>query len=100
MLLVISGERDLDNEVENDINNKKWRDAGAYSEDTGRFHLRVGEHSQIQSHFQLLKFNRMSQKTVLKSGEVIKKKKDMFKEIDSPTFAPSGISKKTELMST
>ena len=99
ILLVISGDRDFENEVENDTGNKKWRDAGAYNEDTGRFHLRVGEHTPIQAHFKLFKFNRMSQKTVLKSQGVIEKKKDMFREVDSPTFTPSGISQKTAKMS-
>ena len=47
VLLVISGDRDLESEVENDIDNKKWRNAGAYNEETGTFHLRAGEHSQI-----------------------------------------------------
>jgi hypothetical protein len=40
LLLVISGDRDIENEVVNDILNKKWSNAGVYDEETGLFYIR------------------------------------------------------------
>ena len=37
----------------------KWNQAGVYDEQTGLFYIREGEHVAIQSHFKLLKLNRM-----------------------------------------
>ena len=43
VLMVIGGQRDQANEVENDIDNRRWQDAGVYDEETGLFYLREGE---------------------------------------------------------
>ena len=57
--MIISGDRDIENEVVNDISNKKWQMAGVYDEETGQFYIREGEHVSIQNHFKLFKFNRL-----------------------------------------
>jgi len=44
---VISGERDADNEVENDVDSTKWYEAGVYDGETGLFYLRQGEYSPV-----------------------------------------------------
>ena len=66
-LLVISGERDAKNEVENDENNKSWINAGVYDQEDGLFYIRQGEHIPIQNHFELLRLNRLQQKRALKN---------------------------------
>ena len=67
ILLVISGQRDQQNEIPNDIQNKKWMTSGVYDKDTGLFFIREGEHAPIQQHFNLLKINRLQQKKALKN---------------------------------
>lgn len=47
VLLVISGQRDANFEVENDLQSKNWLKAGLYDEDTGLFYLRHGEHTSL-----------------------------------------------------
>jgi hypothetical protein len=37
--------------VENDVDNRRWQDAGIYDEETGLFYLREGESHPIQQHF-------------------------------------------------
>jgi len=66
-LLVISGERDIQTEVENVENNRSWINAGVYDQDSGLFYIRQGEHIPIQNHFDLLKLNRLQQKRALKN---------------------------------
>jgi hypothetical protein len=91
VLLVISGDRDIEAEVQNDVNNFKWKDAGVYDEETGLFYIREGEHTGIQKHFQLFKFNRMSKKTAVKQyTDKVKPK--------APTFKPH-VSQKTAKIS-
>ena len=57
--MVIGGQRDAANEVENDVDNRRWQDAGVYDEETGLFYLREGESIPIQNHFTVLKLNRL-----------------------------------------
>ncbi len=64
LLLVVSGQRDEANEVENGINNYKWSMAGVFDEE-GLFYLREGEHEPIQNHFKHLRLNRLQQKKAL-----------------------------------
>lgn len=42
--MVIYGQRDENFEVNNDISNTKWNEAGVYDEDLGLFYIRNGEH--------------------------------------------------------
>lgn len=60
--MIISGERDQENEVTNDEGNNKWTQAGVYDEETGLFFIREREHISIQNHFKILRSNRMAQK--------------------------------------
>jgi len=45
--LIISGERDRENEVQNEEGNTKWSQAGVYDEETGLFYIREKEHTSI-----------------------------------------------------
>jgi len=60
--MVIYGQRDENFEVENDISNTKWNEAGVYDEDSGLFYIRNGEHQYIQNHFKILRLNRLHQR--------------------------------------
>ena len=60
--MIIAGERDRENEVMNEGNNKRWDNAGIYDQETGFFYIREGEHFGIQKHFKPLRTNWMSQK--------------------------------------
>jgi hypothetical protein len=57
--MVISGQRDENLEVANDIRNNKWSSSGVYDEESGLFYLRQGEANAIMNHFRLLRLNRL-----------------------------------------
>jgi len=67
LLLIISGERDQESEVQNNEGNTKWGQAGVYDEETGLFYIREREHVSIMNHFKILKNNRLAQKKPLKN---------------------------------
>lgn len=91
LLMIISGERDQATEVQNNENNKKWRQSGVYDEATGLFYIREGEHDPIQKHFKELRNNRLQQKKPIKNYA--------YKTAEEqPTFKPQ-ISKKTQQIS-
>lgn len=46
--MVLSGIREKNIEITNDIDNLKWNLAGVYEEQSGILFLREGEHSSIQ----------------------------------------------------
>ena len=67
MLLIISGERDQESEVQNEEGNNKWSQAGVYDEETGLFYIREREHISLQNHFKVLRNNRLAQKKPVKN---------------------------------
>lgn len=67
LLLVISGERDRETEVQNDEGNNKWSKAGVYDEETGLFYIREGEHAAIQRHYKDFRNNRLAGKKAVKN---------------------------------
>jgi hypothetical protein len=85
VLLVVSGLREPEMEIPNDIKNTKWVMAGEYDSD-GLFKLRKGEHTLLQLHFKLLRINRLHQKKALVNIE----KPSRFEE---PTFEPKVLNK-------
>jgi hypothetical protein len=64
VLLVIDGQRDETLEAENAEQNNMWENACVYDEE-GSIYVRQGEHLPIQTHFRLLRLNRLSQKKSL-----------------------------------
>lgn len=85
--MVIGGQRDAANEVENDIDNRRWQDAGVYDEETGLFYLREGESIPIENHFTVLKLNRLQSKRSV--NQYVSKKAQ-----EQPTHKPK-VSNKT-----
>jgi len=87
VLLVVSGERDPQNEVDNEEGNKRWENAGVYDQESGLFYIRQGEHAPIQYHFDLLRLNRLQQKRALKqySHKTAPEEKTYAPKINSKT---------------
>lgn len=85
VLMVISGQRDEHLEVANDIQNGKWSSAGVYDEESGIFYLRQGEAQPIQTHFKLLRLNRLHQK---KSQSAFAHKRAPYQPEYKPYISP------------
>lgn len=85
MLMVISGQRDGQLEVANDVGNHKWSNAGVYDEESGIFYLRQGEAQPIQNHFRLLRLNRLHQK---KSQSAFAHKRAPYQPEYKPYISP------------
>jgi hypothetical protein len=91
LLMIIAGERDRENEVQNEEGNTKWSQAGVYNQETGLFYIREGEHASIQKHFKDLRNNRLSHKKPIKNFA--------YKTApEQPTFKPK-LSNKTNQIS-
>jgi len=58
--MIISGLRDKNKEISNDVMNQKWMLAGVYEEQTGVFYFRDQEHQIVMNHFKTMHTNRVS----------------------------------------